>query len=131
PVGKAIPFVAKVAIPKRIAPALEHWAGDYTFKNAFLGSSAGAILFGIATLATKGIALPTGLHMAWNFGLWCFGFNFPGIIWQRIIEKESEAANEPFVWMIYLTVMGLSILGFYLYGRKKNRFARHITRNVK
>ncbi|MEM9141868.1 MAG: type II CAAX endopeptidase family protein [Bacteroidota bacterium] len=99
--------------------ALEHWAGDYTFKNAFLGSSTGAILFGIAALTTKGIALPVGLHMAWNFGLWCFGFNFPGIIWQRIIEKESETGNEPLIWTIYLVVMGLSVLGFYLYGRKK------------
>lgn len=100
--------------------AVEHWVGGYTFINAFLGSSIGAILFGIAALKTKGIALPVGLHMALNFGQWCFGFNFQGIIWQRVIEEESGVWNEPIIWIIYLLVMGLAILGFYLYGRKKS-----------
>lgn len=99
--------------------ALEHWVGDYNFINAFLGSSVGAILFGIAALKTKGIALPVGLHMALNLGLWCFGFNYSGIVWQRVIEKESNAWNEPLIWIAYLMVMGLSILDFYLY-RPKN-----------
>ena len=35
----------------------------------------------------KGIAFPVGLHAAWNFGQWIFGFkNVPGI-WEAIVEK--------------------------------------------
>ncbi|MCL6267191.1 CPBP family intramembrane glutamic endopeptidase [Flagellimonas myxillae] len=100
--------------------AIEHMAGGMTFIDAFLGSGVGAILFGIAALTTKGIALPAGIHLAWNFGQRCFGFkNEPGIVWEHVIIEGSEAKNEPMVWIAYLTVMGLSILGFYLYGRKK------------
>lgn len=99
--------------------AIEHMAGGYTFKQAFLGSAVGAILFGIAALKTKGIALPVGLHLAWNFGQWCVGFkNEPGI-WENIIVQGSESKNEQIVFIVYLIVMGLAILGFYLY-RPKN-----------
>lgn len=99
--------------------AIEHMAGGYTFVEAFLGSAVGAILFGIAALKTKGIALPVGLHFAWNFGLWCVGFkNEPGI-WEYIIGNESDSTNEVIGYSIYVLVMGLAILGFYLY-RPKN-----------
>lgn len=99
--------------------AIEHMAGGYTFVQAFLGSAVGAILFGIAALKTKGIALPVGLHMAWNFGQWCVGFkNEPGI-WEYIIGNGSDSYNEIIGYTSYLLVMGLAILGFYFY-RPKN-----------
>lgn len=98
--------------------SLEHLAGGYTFKQAFLGAGIGAILFGIAALKTKGIALPVGLHAAWNFGQWAIGFkNEPGI-WQTIVEKgyESEYGNTSFVF--YILVMLIAIASFYFYKRK-------------
>lgn len=99
--------------------AIEHMAGGYTFVQAFLGSATGAILFGIAALKTKGIALPVGLHFAWNFVQWCMGFhNEPGI-WGHIIDEGSEAKIEQIIFIVYLIVMGLAIFGFYLY-RSKN-----------
>lgn len=94
---------------------IEHMAGGYTFKQAFLGAAVGAILFGIAALKTKGIALPVGLHLAWNFGQWCLGFKDEPGIWENIIEKGSETSNEQIGSIIYLVVMGLAILGFYFY----------------
>ena len=99
--------------------AIEHMAGGYTFVEAFLGSAVGAILFGIAALKTKGIALPVGLHFAWNFGQWCLGFKDQPGIWEHIVEKGSETSNEIIGYTSYLLVMGLAILGFYLY-RPKN-----------
>ena len=54
--------------------SIEHIVGGMSWIHAFLGSGIGAILFGIAALKTKGIALPIGLHAAWNFGQWCMGF---------------------------------------------------------
>lgn len=98
--------------------AIEHMAGGYTFVQAFLGSGVGAILFGIAALKTKGIALPVGLHFAWNFGQWCVGFkNEPGI-WEYI--NGSDSNNEIISYTSYLLVMGLAILGFYLYCPKNS-----------
>ncbi len=100
--------------------SLEHLAGGYTLFQAFLGAGIGAILFGIAALKSKGIALPVGIHLAWNFGQWCAGFkNEPGI-WQNFIEKGFEAKHEQISFTFYILVMGLAILSFYFYHKKGN-----------
>lgn len=98
--------------------ALEHLAGGYTVKQAFLGAGIGAILFGIAALKSKGIALPVGLHAAWNFGQWATGLkNEPGI-WQTLVEKGCEPEYENLNFAFYLAVMILAIGGFYLYKKE-------------
>lgn len=105
--------------------AIEHMAGGYTFVEAFIGSAAGAILFGIAALKTKGIALPVGLHMAWNFGQWCVGFkNEPGV-WEFIVGNGSDSNNDIIGYSSYLLVMGSATLCFYLY-RPKNSASQSI-----
>jgi membrane protease YdiL (CAAX protease family) len=107
--------------------SLEHLAGGYTLLQAFLGAGIGAILFGIAALKSKGIALPVGIHLAWNFGQWCAGFkNEPGI-WQNFIEKGFESKHEQISFAFYILVMGLAILAFYFY-RKKTNSTAHNTR---
>jgi membrane protease YdiL (CAAX protease family) len=98
--------------------SLEHWVGGYTFKQAFLGAGIGAVLFGIAAIKSKGIALPIGIHAAWNFGQWSIGFkNEPGI-WQAIVEKGHELEFENVNFAFYLLVMILAIASFYFYKRK-------------
>ena len=99
--------------------SLEHLAGGYTFLQAFAGAGTGALLFGIAALKSKGIALPVGLHAAWNFGQWLIGFkNEPGI-WQVMIEKGDESKFESISFIFYLLVMIIAINGFYFYKREK------------
>jgi hypothetical protein len=94
--------------------SLEHVIGGMTWIQAFLGAGVGAILFGIAALKTKGIALPIGIHAAWNFGQWCVGFkNEPGI-WQAITEKGYESIVERNGFISYLLVMGLGYIGILL-----------------
>jgi membrane protease YdiL (CAAX protease family) len=100
--------------------SLEHVIGGMTWVQAFLGSGVGAVLFGVAALKTKGIAMPMGIHAAWNFGQWCVGFkNEPGI-WQAITEKGYEVKVEQAGLICYLLVMGLAILAFYYYGNTTN-----------
>ena len=115
------PWKAQLAI--LIIFSLEHVAGGMTWTQAFLGAGVGAILFGLAALRTKGIALPIGLHAAWNFGQWCMGFkNEPGIL-QGVTEKGYENTVEINGWISYLLVMALAISAFYYYkrtGTKKN-----------
>lgn len=105
--------------------SLEHLAGGYTLFQAFLGAGIGAVLFGIAALKSKGIALPVGIHLAWNFGQWCAGFkNEPGI-WQNFIEKGFEAKHEQISFAFYILVMGFAILGFYFYHKKGSATAHN------
>lgn len=105
--------------------SLEHLAGGYTLFQAFLGAGIGAILFGIAAIKSKGIALPVGVHFAWNFGQWCVGFkNEPGI-WKKYIEKGFEETHEQISFAFYILVMSLAILAFYFYDRKETGTAPH------
>ncbi len=95
--------------------ALEHVAGGMTWSVAFLGAGTGSILFGLAALKTKGIALPIGLHAAWNFGQWAFGFKHVPGIWEATIEKGYENQLDNIGLISYLLVMVLAILVFYYY----------------
>lgn len=105
----------KAQIILAIIFALEHMAGGFTWQQAFFGSGVGALVFGLAALRTKGIAMPIGLHAAWNFGQWCFGLkNIPGI-WQVSVSKGFEEKNEQITMICYLIVMGLAIAAFCLY----------------
>jgi uncharacterized protein len=103
--------------------SLEHVAGGMNWIQAFLGPGVGAILFGIAAIKTKGIALPIGLHTTWNFGQWSLGFkNEPGI-WQSVIEKGYETQVEQVGFICYWVVMSLTILAFYCYYRNNAKAA--------
>jgi len=95
--------------------SLEHVAGGYSWTQAFFGAGVGAILFGIAALKTKGIALPIGLHAAWNFGQWCAGFKSDSGLWQVTAEKGFQEKQEQASLIAYLIVMALAIASFYFY----------------
>ena len=93
--------------------AVEHVIGGVSWIHALLGAGVGSLLFGIASLKTKGVALPIGLHAAWNFGQWLLGFkNEPGI-WRSVVTPGYESRLDTIESLSYLIVMGLAILAFY------------------
>jgi len=96
-----------------LAFALEHRAGGFTWFNAMLGSVAGSLLFGMASIATRGLAVPIGLHAAWNFGQWVLGEkDLPGL-WRPVVE-ESYRAHVDHVGLIgYFAVFGLGTMAFW------------------
>src|SRR5205814_5127242 len=65
--------------------SLEHVAGGSTWLHAFFGAGVGSLLFGMAALATRGLALPIGLHAAWNFGDWVHGGKDSIGLWHPIV----------------------------------------------
>src|SRR4051812_17004818 len=88
---------------------LEHIASGMTLKMAITGSGSGGVLFGLSALKTKGLALPLGLHSAWNFGQWSMGFkNKPGI-WATVVEKGYETRTEHIGLAAFVLVMVLAI----------------------
>jgi uncharacterized protein len=97
---------------------VEHVAGGMTWRTAILGSGAGAILFGISALKTKGLALSLGLHSAWNFGQWTFGFKNKTGIWEAVVEKGYESKLENVGLIAFLFIMGIVIVGVCFYYRK-------------
>lgn len=99
---------------------IEHVAGGMTWKMAILGSGAGAILFGVSALKTKGLALSLGLHSAWNFGQWSFGFKNKAGIWQAVVEKGHESEIENVGLIAFLFVFGIAIVGLFFYYRNNS-----------
>jgi uncharacterized protein len=100
--------------------ALEHVAGGVTWPHALLGAGVGSVLFGMAALTTKGLAMPIGLHAAWNFGDWVLGNKGERGVWRAVIENGYEARVERVRNITYLVVMGTAILAFCFY-RRMNR----------
>jgi uncharacterized protein len=100
--------------------SLEHVAGGMTWGSAFLGAGTGALLFGFAAIKTNGIAVPIGLHTAWNFGEWCFGFKKEPGLFVGVAEKGFDNIVERNSWIGYLIVMVIFITVFYFYKGKHN-----------
>ena len=46
--------------------AIEHMIGGANWSNALFGAGMGSLVFGMAALATRGLAMPIGLHAAYN-----------------------------------------------------------------
>lgn len=52
---------------------VEHRLGGSSWASAVVGAGLGALVFGAAALVGRGLALPLGLHVAWNVGDWARG----------------------------------------------------------
>jgi hypothetical protein len=101
--------------------ALEHVLGGSTWGLALLGAGVGSLLFGMAAIATRGLALPIGLHAAWNIGDWMRGGKGSVGFWKPVVEdgfKERAA----FVGITsYVLVMCLATLAFWWWHRSVER----------
>jgi membrane protease YdiL (CAAX protease family) len=98
--------------------AIEHVAGGYTWENALFGTGVGSLLFGMAAIATRSLALPIGLHAAWNVGDWIRGGKGSGGLWHPV-GAEAFRNRADLAGMIgYVTVMLSATLAFWwLYHR--------------
>jgi uncharacterized protein len=101
--------------------AIEHVAGGYSWANAFLGVFTGSILFGMAALATRGLAMPIGLHAAWNIGQWVLGEKESGGLWKPLEDNGYRKYVDHAGMIAYLIVFGMATVAFWLYRRAKER----------
>jgi membrane protease YdiL (CAAX protease family) len=97
--------------------ALEHIAGGWTYAQALWGAAVGSLLFGMASLATRGLAVPIGLHAAWNFGDWMRGNRATPGAWRPIVEKGFEERVGSTGVFGYVAVMSLATLAFWWWYR--------------
>lgn len=97
-----------------IAFTLEHAAGGWTWSRSILGASAGALLFGMAALATRGIAVPLGIHVAFNFGQWFMGQKENVGPFQLIVDAGFARRSEILGYAGYLTGTLLAVAVFWV-----------------
>ncbi|MGE8533276.1 MAG: CPBP family intramembrane glutamic endopeptidase [Chryseobacterium sp.] len=96
----------------------EHIVAGVSWKMAIIGSGLGGLLFGLAALKTKGIALSIGLHTSWNFGQWLLGFKNQTGIWQATVDKGYELQTENIGLVAFILVMLTAI--FIISSKKFN-----------
>jgi uncharacterized protein len=106
--------------PAQLAVALvfaaEHAVGGTTWPQALAGAGVGSLLFGMAALATRGLAVPIGIHAAWNFGDWMHGGKGPGGLWDPIGGYSSHAGRAAMIG--YVVIMLSATLVFWLWHRR-------------
>jgi len=91
--------------------AVEHAVGGMTWVHAVLGAGVGSILFGTAALMTRGLAVPIGIHAAWNFGQWILGEKESPGLWQ-IANNGRPVHTDVAETVSYLFVMALALCAF-------------------
>jgi membrane protease YdiL (CAAX protease family) len=98
--------------------ALEHRLGGYDWPHAIFGPGVGSLLFGMAAIATHGLAVPIGIHAAWNFGQWLLGFRRHAAVWEVVIEENRSAQAEFVMMAIYVVLLAGATLGFWMWYRR-------------
>ena len=93
---------------------VEHKLGGATWQNAVFGAGLGSLVFGMAALATKGLALPIGLHAAWNVGDWARGGKGNGGLWSAVLDPGSAAHVQKMAMASYVAVMLCAFAGLWL-----------------
>lgn len=97
-----------------------HLAYGWTIGAAMLGAGAGALLFGIAALVSRGLAVPIGVHTAWNLAVWSVGEKDGAGLWHLVIPEPAAHAVTVGSFS-YMLVMALGFIGFWQFGRVRER----------
>ena len=95
--------------------ALEHVAGGVPWRYALLGAGVGSLLFGMASIATRGLAMPIGMHAAWNIGDWMRGGKGTGGLWRPVIRSgfADRSAGVDSALYIVVTVSATAALWWW------------------
>jgi len=117
------PLIALIIIT--IIFILEHVIAGVSWKMSILGSGFGGVLFGLSALKTKGLALPLGLHFAWNFTQWLLGFKDKTGVWQEVVEKGNDQYAENVALIGFIVAMSISICGILIYYRRQTNNGSH------
>lgn len=111
------PLVALITIT--IVFILEHVIAGVSWKMSVVGSGFGGILFGLAALKTRGIALPLGIHFAWNFSQWMLGFKNDTGVWREVVTRGAESSAENVALLGFTVAMSLGIFCVLIVVRRK------------
>ena len=98
---------------------LEHTAGGWSWSRSLLGPPAGALLFGMAALSTRGIVVPLGIHTAFNFGQWFMGQKEIAGVLRPVVDAGFDHQADALGYAGYLVGMLLAASGFWLWRKHR------------
>lgn len=97
--------------------ALEHRIGGASWADALIGVGTGSIVFSVAALVTRGLAVPLGIHAAWNFGQWALGLKGSPGLWTPMGPQDRSAYLIAMV--LYVAIMACVAGGFLWWERRR------------
>ena len=92
---------------------LSHLLYGWDLQTIALGVIPPGLLWGMSAVATRGIAMPIGLHAAWNFSAWTSGTRKESGLLQMVVDEHN--INTTATTSSYLLIFGLMTLGFWWY----------------
>jgi uncharacterized protein len=98
--------------------ALSHITFGWPWQQVVFGVFPNGLLFGMVTVASRGLAMPVALHAAINMSQWCFGEDGGVGPWRIIVEPPALARVQALAPVIALVVYGLAILAAWLWNRR-------------
>jgi len=96
---------------------LEHRLSGMGWLASVIGPGAGSLLFGYASLKSRGLALPLGLHFAWNVGQWTAGFKGEPGAFKAIVDNGYASQAELLGFAAYLAAVILAAIVIHLWYR--------------
>lgn len=101
--------------------ALNHLFYGWSWIAVLLGVTTGALLFGMAALASGGLALPIGLHAAWNLGAWAMGEKSANGLWRLSVDPYALDRVAVVGSSCYVVTMLAGTAAFWLWYRRRQR----------
>lgn len=102
--------------------ALYHIANGWPVATSFYGPAVWGLLFGLAAIYSRGIAMPTGIHYAVNLTTSAFGANNNVSIWSINPTKIPVTTQRGIDWTTILPSLALlvfAVLCIELYMKRK------------
>ncbi len=101
-----------------VAVGLSHLAYGWDLRTVALGVAPGGLLWGMSALATRGLAVPIGLHAAWNFGSWSAGNRAETGLLRMIVDEDALELAQQVGAVSYLSIFGVLTVAFWFVHRR-------------
>ena len=103
-----------------VAFGLSHLSYGYDLRSIALGVIPGGLLWGMSAIATRGLAVPIGLHAAWNFANWTAGGRSETGLLTMIVEDDALELTQTVGVISYVSIFGALSVVFWLVQRNKS-----------
>jgi membrane protease YdiL (CAAX protease family) len=87
-----------------LAFSLSHVAFGWPWQTIVLGVLPSALLFGACAMASGGLAMPIGVHMAVNVARWAVGENDGAGFWTVAVDPSAQSSVEAMALLVSLLV---------------------------
>jgi membrane protease YdiL (CAAX protease family) len=101
-----------------VAFGLSHLLYGWDLRTIALGVIPGGLLWGMSAVATRGLAVPIGLHAAWNFASWSAGNRAETGLLHMIVEDDALEQIRAVGTASYLSIFAALTVGFWFVHRR-------------